>query len=94
MKAYDDNEVNADSQYKGKKLEVTGYINDIGKDILDRSFVILGNGDEYELIAVQCYVSKDILDDVAKLKKGDKVTIVGNCKGKSISVSMENCTIK
>lgn len=33
--AYDENEVSADQKYKGKQLEVTGSIDDIGKDILD-----------------------------------------------------------
>lgn len=94
IKAYDENEVSADSRYKGKKLEVTGIIGDIGKDVLDDSYITLGSGGDFEIVSAQCYIKKDNLDAAAKLKKGDKITVVGKCNGSSLNVILKDCTIK
>lgn len=55
LNAYDENEVKADSTYKGKLLEVTGSVNDIGKDILDNPYITFSKG-EYEVTDVQVYL--------------------------------------
>src|ERR1700722_11232656 len=40
--AYKENEVSADTSYKGKIVIISGIIRDIGKDILDSPYVIVG----------------------------------------------------
>ena len=45
-KEYDANEIAADQKYKGKIIEVTGVIRDIGNDIMNNAYVTLA-GDEY-----------------------------------------------
>lgn len=44
LKEYDDNEVKADETYRDKLVTVTGIINDIGKDVLDDTYVAVGTG--------------------------------------------------
>lgn len=96
LKAYDENEVKADNLYKGKTLEVTGDVKSIGKDILDKVYITLGDKDEtFAIISVQCYFKDDAeIDKVAELSEGDKVTVVGTGDGGTLNVMMKNCIIK
>lgn len=90
--AYDENEVAADNKYKGKKLKITGTVEDIGKDILDDTYITLDCG---ELIfSIQCYFANDQLSAVAELKKGDTITLIGVCKGETGNVIIKNCEIQ
>ena len=55
-KDYNANEIAADEKYKGKIIEVTGVIRDIGNDIMDNAYVTLV-GDQY-FGDIQCYFSE------------------------------------
>lgn len=89
---YDENEVSADQKYKNKQLEVTGKIDDIGKDIFDSIYITLKTDDM--IGSVQVYFSDKDAESVAKLAKGDKVTVVGKGSGKSLTnVIIKKATI-
>lgn len=89
---YKENEVAADQKYKGKMLEVSGTINNIGKDIVDNMYITLDTG---ELIAsVQCYFKKSEEETVAGLKKGQEVTVVGKGDGFLLNAQVKDCKIK
>ncbi len=89
---YDQNEVAADEKYKNKTIAVTGTIDDIGKDIMDDPYLSLGIG---YLQSVNCYFSDENKSIISKVSKGEKITIIGVCKGKTlnISVSLHDCKI-
>ena len=55
-KEYNANEIAADEKYKGKIIEVTGVIRDIGNDIMDNAYITLV-GDEY-FGDIQCYFNE------------------------------------
>lgn len=76
---YDENEVVADEKYKDKKIAVTGTIQDIGKDVMDDAYITL-NTDNYGI--VQCSFNNSKM--VRTLSKGDRITVVGNCSGKTL----------
>lgn len=76
-KKYGDNEVSADEAYKGKKLQITGTVEEISKDALDAIYVVLRGKDEFS--SVQVYV--DDAKAAAQLKKGQKLTVTGECDG-------------
>lgn len=89
--AYEANEVSADQQYKGKKLLVTGIVDNIGKDVLDNPYVSLRI--DY-LQTVNCYFDDKNNKVLSQLNKGQKVQIIGNCDGFSIaSVVMKDCEL-
>lgn len=96
--AYQENQVAADLKYGDKLLAVTGYVTDIGKDIVTEApCVSLDNGSGYNLYPIQCFFPKngDQTDLLASLKDGDKVTIYGKCTGEFIaSVQLSKCTIE
>ena len=89
-KEYNENEIAADEKYKGKIIEVTGVIRDIGNDIMDNAYITLV-GDEY-FGDIQCYFNEKSV--VAKLSKGKRVTVIGSCSGLMINVQINNCIVR
>lgn len=85
---YEENEVNADTKYKGKILEVTGMIDNIGTDITNTLYITL-EGDDF-VGSIQCFFNDKYKSDVAKLTKGQKVTIRGRCEGKFLNVLVKD----
>lgn len=89
---YDVNEVSADDKYKGKIVVVTGTIQSIGKDIMDQAYIVIGG--EGFLDGIQCMFTKGEHRTIARLSKGQMVTVKGEVRGKSIgNVLMEKCHI-
>lgn len=93
---YEANEVAADSKYKGKVLEFSGAVEDIGKDILDTTYITISDGKEFSTSHIQCFFKDgDEIVTVASLKKGQSVTVRGICTGFSVlSLTLDNCCIK
>ncbi len=89
-KEYNENEIAADEKYKGKIIEVTGVIRDIGNDIMDNAYITLV-GDEY-FGDIQCYFNEKSV--VAKLSKGKRITVIGSCSGLMINVQINNCIVR
>jgi hypothetical protein len=93
FQAYDQNEVAADEKYEGKVLEISGRVDDIGKDITDTIYVTLDGGGEYGIFSVQCFFADTHSGDAAKLSKGDAITVKGLCNGMIGNVSVRGCSI-
>lgn len=91
-KDYDANPINADKKYRNKKLILTGTIANIDRDIGQNPYITF-NVDEYG--AEQIKMSFDDDDTVAKLKKGQTVTVKGTCSGTFTStlVVLNDCKI-
>lgn len=89
---YKANEVAADAKYKGKVVIVSGVIQDIGKDIADQAYIVIGG--EGFLDGVQCTFTESQNASVARLSKGQKVTVKGEVQGKMGNVQMSNCSLE
>ena len=87
--SYEENEVNADNNFKGKTLYVGGVIEEIKKDIVDDIYVTLKGSDG--LRQVQCYF--DNKEIAAKLQKGMNVVFKGKCDGLMMNVIMKDCEL-
>lgn len=93
-KAYNDNEVSADKQYKGKKAVISGTIKDIGVS-MGQTYVVLSSGDDFALTDIQCFFKEQSeIDKVAELSKGSTATIQGKIDGKSMNVGVNDCKLK
>lgn len=79
-KAYNANEVAADQKYKGKKIRITGTIDEISKSVGNSIFVSLKVPGEY-FATVSCMMQKSAEDQAATLRKGQKITIQGTGSG-------------
>jgi hypothetical protein len=86
---YEDNEVRADVNYKNKIFFVDGIIEEIGKDLLNRTYVSLEGVDLFS--SVTCYFSSS--QDVLDLSKGMNIVIRGRCDGAMLGVDMEHCEL-
>lgn len=88
---YKDNEVSADEKFKGKKVAVSGTIASIGKDVLDNPYISFTG--EF-LQNVTCYFSDENNKIISQLSKGQKITIIGECRGLTLTnVIIQDCKI-
>jgi ribosomal protein L40E len=88
---YMENEIAADGKYKGKYVEVSGAIDDIGKDIMDEMYITLpGDG----FLGVQVYFPKSDSQVVGGLKKGQRVSVVCKIDGKFGNVMCKDAALK
>lgn len=92
-KAYVDNEIKANQDYKDKTAEITGNIKDIG-EMLGQTYIILDSRVDFSITDIQCFFSdKAEISKIANLKKGDIIKIIGKIDGKSLNVSVNDCYI-
>jgi len=78
-------------QYKGKVLQVSGTVGDIGKDITDSMYVTLESGNM--IMSVQCFFSDSHSDELASMRKGQHAEIRGKCDGKFGNVILRGCQL-
>jgi hypothetical protein len=94
LKEFEDNEAAADAKYDGKVLTVTGTIDKIDTEFFDDSeYVIqIGGGSDFELWTVNA--DDQSQDDVASLKKGDRITVTGEFEdGGDLGVELAHAEI-
>lgn len=89
---YEDNEVAADKKYDGKLLTVSGKISSINVVFGQTSVVLVGMDDLSR--TVTGFFGDDQKEAIAKLKKGQTVTIEGRCDGKMMGVNLKDCKVK
>ena len=89
---YDANGVAADLKYKGKILAVTGTVDNIDKDIMDDIYVTL-EGDDF-IGSIQCFFADSHVGEAASLRKGQTLTIKGQCNGQLMNVLLKGCVIE
>ena len=88
---YEANEVAADNMYKGKRLEVTGTVESINKDIADDVYISLTAGEI--LSNIQCHLSDP--GKAAELKKGQRITVTGTGDMMIIGIpQLRDCELK
>ena len=89
--AYDKNEIAADEKYKDKWVEVSGFVDNIGKDLMDDMYVSLKTG--HVIMRIQCMLNYSEVDKAARLKEGQKITLQGRVDGKLMNVLLRECVI-
>lgn len=88
---YKANEISADNTYKGKLVEVSGTVDNIGKDLFDKPYVSLKTG---EIIgSVQCMLDDAAIAEASALAEGTKVTMQGRVSGLLGNVLVKDCTL-
>ena len=93
LKEYKDNEVRADSQFKGKFVRIAGKVGDVKKDFADKPYVTLGTGAAFEIPQVQCMLSDSSISRASSLSKGSPVEVSGRVDGLMMNVLMRDCDI-
>lgn len=92
MSEYKANEIAADNLYKGKLLEVSGNVDNIGKDILDSPYITLKTNEMFD--TVQCMIKDSEVDKASILKEDDSIILEGKCSGGGLFLLLKDCVIK
>ena len=75
LNEYKNNELRAEQNYKGKRAQITGFV-----DAIDNTFdvisVNINGGGDFEWTDIHAYFSDKDKADVAALNKGQKITVV------------------
>ncbi|OJT19127.1 hypothetical protein BO221_37130 [Archangium sp. Cb G35] len=88
---YKDNEIRADSNFKGRIIQTAGYVRDVKRDILGKIFVTVGTGQQLEIPVVQCSFSEAHAQKAASLSQGTPVGIRGRVEGLMMNVVVKDC---
>lgn len=91
LRAYEENEVRADANYKGKVIRTTGKVGDVKKGLLDEVYITVGTGKKFEIPQVQCFV-EDAAAATA-FNPGQKITVEGRADGLMMNVILQDCQI-
>ncbi len=90
-KEYLDNGGDSERKFKERDLIVAGAVDSLGRDLLGRAFVTVGDASRHDLLLVRCYFSTDMEDQIASLQPGQYVYVLGVCKGRVFQVMVEDC---
>lgn len=91
--AYDSNKVAADAKYKDKVVVVSGEIKDIGKDITDTAYLVIGGSGFLD--GVQCMFPEGQEPEIGGLGKGAFISAKGKVSGQVMgNVLIRNCTLE
>ncbi|QQR44572.1 hypothetical protein JKA73_37450 [Myxococcus xanthus] len=91
LSEYRDNEVRADSNFKGQFVQTAGVVDDVKKDLFGSIYVTLGTGRQFEIPQVQCFFDESQSKKAATLTKGSRVTVHGRVEGLMMNVLMRRC---
>lgn len=83
MAEYASNIVNADKEYTGKTVIVSGIISNFDKTNHDKNLCVLLKSGDYLFKAVQLNFNTSQTEAVAALNAGSNVKVIGKCTGKS-----------
>lgn len=88
IEAYENNSVAADGKYKDRTVKLTGKIVSI-----EEGYIKLEGTDEWDWTYIYAYYNYE--EDVTGLKKGQKITVTGVCKGEDLfsDIEIKKCTI-
>jgi hypothetical protein len=91
-KEYSTDEVASNAKYLEKVIAVEGVLFEIQLENPDEPTVALSTAEPD--ITVRCGFKKELLEDVKKLKVGDKIKIKGKCDGMDMfGVVMTQCSL-
>lgn len=94
---YKANEVKADETYKGKYVVTGGIIQDIKKDVFDKTYIVIVPVEDKDkpivVPAIQC-TPPEGNTGAGKLVKGAPFAVTGRVKGLLFNVQLEDCTWK
>jgi hypothetical protein len=86
LKDYQSNALAADGKYKGKRIVITGKVGSVQKAPLYGYVLQLMpfEANELSLTGVTCILGHEPQPEVAQLKEGDSVKVIGTCDGQVV----------
>ncbi|RYD39212.1 MAG: hypothetical protein EOP83_37140 [Verrucomicrobiaceae bacterium] len=75
LREYGASEVRADATYRGHLIQTIGYVEYIGRDMLDSIYLILTSARGSKLTKLHCTFGEALLQRVANLSRGAHITV-------------------
>lgn len=94
IKEFDDNQLAAESKYKGKSVKFTGFVDNISEDILGDPYISIKPTNEqyYFDTSIQCYF--DSKDALFNIKNEQQATFQGKVDTQSLgTIVVKNCQL-
>lgn len=91
-RAYAENEIAAEQQYKGQQFLVTGVIQTIGTDIVGSPYVAFVTS-EQGIATVQAMFDRNKAGTLTGLRKGRTATVRCTVDGKLMNLILRNCDL-
>ena len=93
---YDENEIAADAQFKGRILDITGQIADFRVSLFNSQTLTFGDGSLYALKYVSCSFSDEEAEKLIPLRKGQTVTARGKVDGmmQGMWLEVDSCSLR
>lgn len=90
---FENNELAADSKYKGKDLQITGNVTKIDTELFqDNKYVLSLAKSKWDFLTVDCHDMSN--DELATLKVGQTVTVLGTFDdGGDLGVEVNDCKL-
>ena len=89
QKAFEDDEIGASIKYTNKILEVSGKIASVKP--AEQNIISISLATESDLSSVICTFND--ISDPSSFKKGDEITLRGECSGFLMDVLLNNCAV-
>jgi hypothetical protein len=96
MDDYMKNSAKADKKYLNKKVDIKGYVNKIRTTSFLSTYIeMVGYKDNYDKYFINAFPADKYKKKVAQLKKGQRIRIIGICRGKTLigNVKIEKCKV-
>ena len=90
---YAANEVAADQKYRNTVVCVTGTVDVIGKDMLDRPYLLMRGTERQSVFGVQGLFPNEAESGLAAISKGQRITMTCRCDGKAGNVILKDCRL-
>lgn len=88
------NEIAAEEKFKNKVVEISGKVDDIGKDFTDKLFLTLEIKKKSIISGMQFYFVDAEKEKLLKINKGDSVVIRAVCEEWTLGhISFKSCVI-
>jgi hypothetical protein len=89
---YKNDVVAADAAHKGKRLVISGLIEEVEKS--GQVYILLKSSGKKEDVGVQCFFTDEQKSAIANVKVGQFATILGVCDGKKQNIELQQCELK
>lgn len=93
LAAYTNNELDADNQYKGKMVQITGQVDTVKKDIIGNLYVIFIPASGAQPPYMQAFFSESMANQLSQLKVGSYLTVVCKIDGLAMNIIANSCII-
>jgi hypothetical protein len=90
------NNPDSDQKYKGKYLEIFGFVERVGTNGDDTPFIVMNANDEKVPIKIECFFDSASKDDVAQIKrfrKSQTITVRGEYNGLVSNLQIRDCVL-